>query len=173
MKIKLAMSLFLCLLSLNISAQKTQPLVLKIEGSVTTSQKNLIADTFIYLNKFWADKGKSLSQDITEKYFTKDTTLIINGKTVYTELPQFESHFKKVGKTIKGNIRFPLHEIIGVDNKLIVHFDEDIYDGHGTYYPTNVIAIFTLHNNKIQRWEEVVNSSYFCRVESLGVVYSK
>lgn len=61
---------------------------------------------------------------------------------------------------------------MGVDNKLIVRFDEDIYDSNGNYYPTNVMAIFTLHEGRIQQWEEVVNSKYFCQTESANVVYS-
>src|SRR6266567_3760522 len=98
MSLKLIMSIILCLVSLNVFAQEAQPVALKITGNVTSSQKKLIADTFIYLNKFWSDKGKSLSVDITKKYFTPDTTLIINGKTVYNGYAEFESHFKEVGK---------------------------------------------------------------------------
>lgn len=167
------MSVFLCLVSLTVFSQEGQQVAIKTDGHVTPPQEKLIINAFIYLNKFWADKGKSLSRDITKKYFDPDTTLIINGKTVYTGYVQFESHFKEVGKAILGKIRFPLLEIIGVDNTLIVRFDEDIYDKNGNYYPTNVMGIFTLHNGKIQRWEEVVNSKYFCQAESANIVYSK
>ena len=54
-----------------------------------------------------------------------------------------------------------------------MHFNEDIRDNHGNAYPSNVIAIFTLKNGKIQRWEEVTNSNYFCQPEAMSVVYSK
>jgi hypothetical protein len=172
MKIKLF--IFFLLISINLAtfAQTAQPFAVKIDGHVTPAQKKLITDTFLYLNKFWADKGQSLSSKITKQYFTPDTTLIINGKTVYTGYAQFETHFKEVGKSIRGNIHLPLLEIIGINNKLIVHFNEDIYDNERSYYPTNVMAIFTLHNGKIQIWEEVVNSSYFCQAASTNVVYS-
>lgn len=160
-------------ISLTTFAVSTQSIALKTDGNVTPTQEKLIVNTFYYLNKFWADKGKSLSSNITKKYFTPDTTLIINGKTVYKGYDQFDAHFKAVGKIITGNIRFPLLEMMSVNNKLIVHFNEDIHDNKGTYYPTNVIAIFTLHNGKIQQWEEVVNSKYFCQAESEKVVYSK
>ncbi len=165
--------LFLSLISLSTLAQHTQPFAIKIYENVTPSQEKLITNSFLYLNKFWADKGKSLSRNITEEYFAPNTTLIINGKTVYTGYDQFEAHFKAVGKSITGKIRFPLLEVIGVNNKLIVHFDEDIHDNNGNYYPANVMAIFTLQNNKIQLWEEVANTKYFCQAESASVVYSK
>lgn len=170
---KLAVSLFVCLSSLTAFGQQAQPFAIKKDGPVTPEQEKLITSAFTYLNTLWADKGKSISSDMTKKYFDPNTTLIINGKTVYTGYTQFESHFKEVGKNIRGNIRFPLLEVMRIDNKLIIHFDEDIYDNNGTYYPTNVMAIFTLHNGKIQRWEEVVNSKYFCQAESANVVYSK
>jgi hypothetical protein len=173
MTIKFAISIFLYLLSLTAFAQEEKPIAIKTDSHVTPSQKRLITNAFLYLNKFWADGGKSLSQNMTEKYFDPDTTLIINGKTVYTGYAQFESHFKEVVKNIRGKIGFPLLEIMSVENKLIVHFDEDIYDNKGIYYPANVMAIFTLHNGKIQQWEEVVNSKYFCQTKSANVVYSK
>lgn len=173
MRIKVVMSLFFCLLSLTTVAQAVPPLAISTYGNVTLSQKKLITDVFLYLNKFWADKGKSLSRSVTARYFTPDTTLIINGKTVYSGFNQFDAHFKAVGKNIMGKIRFPLLKVISVDNKLIVHFNEDLHDNNGNYYPTNVMAIFTLHNNKIQQWEEVVNSKYFCLAKSIKVVYSK
>ncbi len=171
--IKFVMGLFLILISMPTLAQPYQPFAIKTYGNVTLSQEKLITNAFLYLNKLWADQGKSLSRNITKEYFTPDTTLIINGKTVYTGYDQFEGHFKVVGKNIIGKIRFPLLEVIGVDNKLIVHFDEDIHDKHGNDYPANVIAIFTLQNNKIQQWEEVAYTKYFCQAESASVVYSK
>lgn len=64
-------------------------------------------------------------------------------------------------------------EVLSVENKVIVRFDEDIYDNNGVYYPTNVIAIFTLNDRKIKKWEEVVNTKYFCQQESIAYVYSK
>jgi hypothetical protein len=173
MKIKLVISLFFCCISVTAFAQKTQRVAIKIEGHVTSSQIKVITNAFLYINKFWADKGQSLSPKITKKYFSPDTTLIINGKTIYAGYTQFETHFKEVGKNIRGKIHFPLLEMIGVGNKLIVHFDEDISDNNGVYYPTNVMAIFTLNNGKIEQWEEVVNSNYFCQVGSSNVVYSK
>lgn len=174
MKIKLVITILLCFISQAIFAQEIQsPPIIKLTGRVTPSQEKLITESFLYLNKFWADQGKSLSRDITEKYFTPDTTLIINGRTVYNGYDQFEAHFKEVGKSIVGKIRFPLLEIIGVDNKLVVRFDEDIHDNHGNNYPANVIAIFTLDKGRIQRWEEVAYTKYFCQTESTSVVYSK
>lgn len=170
---KFMLGLFLSLMSMTTFSQQEQSFAIKIYGNVTLSQEKLITNAFLYLNKFWADKGKSLSRNITEEYFAPGTTLIINGKTVYTGYGQFEAHFKEVGKSIIGKIRFPLLEVIGVDNKLIVRFDEDIHDKNGNYYPANVMAIFTLQNNKIQQWEEVVNTKYFCQAESASVVYSK
>ena len=110
---------------------------------------------------------------MTERYFTPDTTLIINGKTVYSGYAQFEAHFKEVGKNIRGNIRFPLLEIMSSGNRVIAHFDEDIDDNHGNRYPTAVMAIFTLHQGRIQKWEEVVYSKYFCQAKAESVVYSK
>jgi hypothetical protein len=144
-----------------------------MSGHITSAQEKLITDALIYLNQFWANRGESLSQGRTEKYFSPDTTLIINGKAVYTGYAQFEGHFKAVSKHIRGKIRFPLQEIIGVGNKLIVRFDEDIYDNQGIDYPANVMAIFTLHNGRIQRWEEIANTRYFCKIESHNIVYSK
>ena len=87
-------------------------------------------------------------------------------------MPPVKAHFQQVGKNIRGKIRFPLLEVMRVSNKVIVHFDEDIYDNNGTYYPTTVMAIFTLHKGRIQQWEEVAYSKYFCQAESANVVYS-
>ena len=109
---------------------------------------------------------------MTKKYFDSDITLIINDKQVLSGYDQFDAHFTQVGTTIRGKIRFPLLEVMRVDNKLIVHFDEDIYDNYGSYYPTTVIAIFTLHEGKIQRWEEVAYTKYFCQAGAANVVYS-
>jgi len=167
------MVLSLYLMSSISFAQAVEPVIIKTDGHVTLSQKKLITNAFMYLNNFWEDKGKSLSLEITEKYFTPDTSLTINGKTVYVGYAQFDSHFKKVGKKIIGKIQFPLLEVMSVDDKLIVHFNEDLHDNNGNYYPANVIAIFTLRKGKIQQWEEVVNSKYFCQIESSNVVYSK
>lgn len=172
MKIKLAISLLFYFMSFTASAQETQPIALKTVGNVQPSQTQLIANAFHYLNQFWADQGKSLSQQITAQYFDPDTTLIINGKTVYRGYAEFTSHFKAVGKSILGQIKFPLFEVIGADDRLVVRFDEDISDNQGKQYPTNVIAIFTLRNGKIWRWEEVVNSPYFCQAAAQGVVYN-
>ena len=163
----------LFLLFITISAEEMQHIALKTYGHVTTAQGMLINNAFLYLNKFWSDKGKSLSNVTTQQYFTPDTTLIINGKTVYTGYAQSNNHFKEVGKHIRGEIQFPLLKIISVDDKLIVHFDENIYDNNEHYYPANVIAIFTLQNGRIQKWEEVANSTYFCQAQSASVVYSK
>lgn len=173
MKFKLITILSLYLISLTAFSQEVNSTIIKTDGHVTLYQKKLITHTFMYLNNFWANKGKSLSREMTQRYFTPDTSLIINGKIVYVGYDQFDSHFREVGKKIIGKIRFPLLEVMSVNNKLIVHFNEDIHDSKGGYYPANVIAIFTLKNNKIQRWEEVVNSTYFCQIESLNVVYSK
>ena len=99
--------------------------------------------------------------------------LVINGKTVYRGYAQLESHFEAVKKNIRGQIKFPFLEIIGVNDRLIVRFDENISDNHGRQYPGNVIAIFTLRNGKIWKWDEVVNSAYFFQPDSQTVVYSK
>lgn len=107
MKIKLVISLFLAVVSLTTFAKEVQHFAIKTYGNVTPSQKELITNALFYLNKFWADKGKSLSRNITEKYFAPNTTLIINGKTVYSGYDQFEAHFKEVGKSIVGKILFP------------------------------------------------------------------
>lgn len=170
MKIKLLLIVILCSVSLTIFAQ-SQPLITKVDGHVTPSQQRLIINALLYINNVWATKGKSLARNITKEYFDADTVLIINEKKVYSGYDQFDAHFKAVTKNIRGKIRLPLLEVLGVDNKLIVRFDEDINDNNGNYYPTNVIAIFTLHNGKIQQWEEVVNSKYFCQAESTNVVY--
>ena len=163
MKFNIMLMLFLCSTSMTSFSEVSQSLL----------EENLVNDTFLYLNKFWADKGKSLSRSTTEKYFTSDTTLVINGKEVYKGYDQFDTHFKEVGKTIRGEILFPLLDVMSKKNKIVVHFNEDIRDNHGNDYPTNVIAIFTVKNGKIQRWEEVVNSNYFCQSEAMSVVYSK
>ena len=99
--------------------------------------------------------------------------MVINGKTVCRGYAQLESHFEAVKKNIRGQIKFPFLEIIGVNDRLIVRFDENISDSHGGQYPSNVIAIFTLRNNKIWKWEAVVNSAYFCQAASQKVVYAK
>lgn len=172
MKIRSIIILLLYLMSPSILAKESPPIAIKIIGKVTSAQEELIYNTLIYINQFWSDQGKSLSPKKTQKYFSPDTTLIINGKIVYSGLTQFESHFKQVGKVIAGQIKFPLLEIIGVGNTLIVRFDEDVYDNQKNHYPTNVIAIFTIQNGKIQRWEEVVNSTYFCQAGSQKAVWS-
>jgi len=167
------LSLCLYLISLNIFAENIQISAIKVNEQISSAQEKLIKNTFLYLNKVWASKGKLLSRNITEKYFDSGTTLIINGKKVYTGYGEFDSHFQEVGKHILGKIRFPLLEVVSVENKVIVRFDEDIYDNNGVYYPANVIAIFTLKNGKIKKWEEVVNTKYFCQLESIDAVYSK
>lgn len=172
-KMKLMILLFLCFMSFPLFAKNTQSLVAKTDGDVTLSQEKLITEALGYINSVWADNGKSISRKITEKYFDKNTTLIINGRQVYIGYDQLESHFSQVGKNIQEKIIFPLLEMMRANNKLIVYFNEDIYDNHGTYYPTNVMAIFTLYEGRIQQWEEVVNSPYFCQVESATAVYTK
>ncbi len=170
--LKIMAGLFL-VYSLTSLAEAPQLFAMNTSGNVTPIEEKLLTDAFNYLNKFWADQGKSLDRNTTAKYFTPDTTLIINGKTVYSGYSQFDSHFTEVGKKIIGKIRFPLLEVISVDNKLIAHFDEDIRDNNGNSYPAHVIAIFTLKNNRIQKWEEVANTQYFCQPESASVVFSK
>lgn len=173
MKVRFIIGLFLCLINFSLFAdQAIQTPVVNISGAITPAQIQLITGAFQYINDVWASSGKALSLDRTQKYFTPNTTLIINGKPVYVGYIQFTTHFDKVSKNIKGKFRFPLFEMIGVNNKLIARFDEDIYDNKGNYYPANVIAIFTLENGKIQRWEEVVNSKYFYQPEAAKVVYS-
>lgn len=168
-KIKLAITLLLYLISLNIFGKNTQ----SNNRLVISSQKKLITHAFIYLNNVWSTKGKALSQSMTEKYFDPDTTLIINGKKVYKGYNQFDGHFREVGKYIIGSIRFPLLETISSGDKFIVRFDEDIHDNNGISYPANVIAIFTFHNGRIQTWEEVAYTKYFCEPSSVNAVYSK
>lgn len=63
--------------------------------------------------------------------------------------------------------------MIGVSDRLVVRFNENISDDHGEQYPSNVIAIFTLRNGKIWKWEAVVNSGYFCQAASQKIVYAK
>lgn len=137
-----------------------------------TKQEKLITNTLIYLNKVWSNKGKS-PRAITMKYFDPEVTLTINGKTVFTGYDQFDAHFQEVGKHIFGKVLFPLLEVIPAGDKLIVRFDEDIHTQNGTHYPTNVMAIFTIHNGRIKRWEEVVFTRYFFQAEASNVVYSK
>lgn len=165
-------ALLLCLTSLTAFPQDAQSTAVKVGGRLTPAQEKLIKDTFTYLNTFWADQGKSLSQNMTEKYFDPATTLIINGKTVYTGYAQFNAHFKEVSKHIRGKILFPLLEMMSIGNKIILNFKEDIYDNNGNYYPANVMAIITLYKDRIQQWEEVVNSKYFCQPEAEKTVYS-
>ena len=170
MKIKLLTSVLLSFLSFPIFAENASPLIIKTEGNVTPAQEKLITGALGYINQIW---GKPASHNVTQTYFTPDTSLIVNGTQVYVGYGQLESHFQNVGKSIHGAFLFPLREVMRVDNKLIVRFNEDIYDNKGVYYPTLVIAIFTLHNNRIQQWDEVVDSNYWCQPEAASVVYPK
>ena len=173
MKIKLVIIVLLILISFTAVAQESNPIVIKATGNVTLAQEQLLAIAFRYLNQFWSDQEKLFSREIAEQYFDPDTTMVINGKTVYRGYAQFESHFEAVKKNIRGQIKFPLLEIIGVNDQLVVRFDENISDYHGGQYPSNVIAIFTLRNGKIWKWDAVVNSAYFFQPDSQKVVYSK
>ena len=161
------------LISFTAIAQESNPIVIMTTGNVTSDREQLLANAFRYLNQFWSDQEKLFSREIAEQYFDPDTTMVINGKIVYRGYAQLESHFEVVKKNIRGEIKFPLLEIIGVGDRLIVRFDENISDYHGGQYPSNVIAIFTLRNNKIWKWEAVVNSAYFCQATSQKVVYAK
>ncbi len=171
--INFIIAIFISLISTITLADQTQPFAIKTYGNITPTQESLMTNAFLYLNKFWADKGKSLITNTTAKYFTPNTTLIINGKTIYTGYDQFANHFKTVSQSITGKIRFPLAYAIGTNDKLIVRFDEDLRDNNGNNYPVNVMAIFTLKDNKIERWDEVANTQYFCTPESTKVVFSK
>lgn len=173
MRLKLMIILTLCVMNFSVFAQNTQSLVTETDGNVTSSQEKLITGALTYINTVWADNGKSISRETTEKYFDANTTLIINGKQVYTGYEQLEDHFSQVGKHIHGKIIFPLLEMMRSGNKLIVHLNEDIYDNQEVYYPAHVIAVFTLHEGKIQQWEEVADSPYFCQAESESAVYTK
>ena len=173
MKIRLIISVLLILISFAAVAQESNPIVIKTTGNVTSAQEQLLANAFRYLNQFWSDQEKLFSREIAEQYFDPETIMVINGKTVYRGHAQLESHFEAVKKKIRGQIKFPLLEIIGINDRLAVRFDENISDHHGKEYPSNVIAIFTLRNNKLWKWEAVVNSSYFCQAASKKVVYSK
>ena len=170
MKTKLLITPLLCFLSLSVFAENAPSLILKTEGNVTSAQEKLITGALNYINQIW---GKPASRSLTQTYFTPNATLVVNGKQVYAGYGELESHFQDVGKSIHGAIRFPLREVMRIDNKLIVRFDEDIYDNKGVYYPTMVIAIFTLDKNRIQQWDEVVDSNYFCQPEAASVVYPK
>jgi hypothetical protein len=173
MKIKLVVSLLLFFFNFTAFSQESNPIVLKTVGYVTPSQEQLLANAFHYLNQFWSDQEKSFSRKIAEQYFDPDTTLVINGKTVYRGYAQLESHFEAVKKNIRGKIQFPFIEMIGVSDRLVVRFDENISDAHGKQYPGNVIAIFTLRNGKIWKWDAVVNSAYFSQPDAQKMVYSK
>jgi hypothetical protein len=161
--------LFLWLICFDVFAQDYK----EKNHHLISSQETIIKNAFIYLNKVWATQGEALSRKETEKYFDLNTTLIINGRTVYTGYDQFDTHFREVGKHIIGKIRFPFIEVINTDNKLIVRFDEDIHNINGVSYPANVIAIFTLHKGRIKTWEEVAFTKYFCQTGSATAVYSK
>jgi hypothetical protein len=173
MKIKLIVSMLLILISLTAIAQESNLIVLKTTGNVTSAQEQLLANAFHYLNQFWSDQEKLFSREIAEQYFDPDTIMVINGKTVYRGYAQLESHFEAVKKNIRGEIKFPFLEVIGVDDRLVARFDENISDNHGGQYPGNVIAIFTLRNGKIWKWDAVVNSVYFFQPDSQKVVYAK
>ncbi|MBS0351611.1 MAG: nuclear transport factor 2 family protein [Proteobacteria bacterium] len=174
MKNKLIVSIMLLIfISFSAVAKESNLIVLKTTGNVISAQEQLLANALGYLNQFWSDQEKSFSREIAEKYFDPDTLLIINGKTVYRGYAQLISHFETVKKNIRGQIKFPFLEIIGVDDRLIVRFDENISDNHGGQYPSNVIAIFTLRNGKIWKWDAVVNSAYFSQPDAQKVVYSK
>src|SRR5579872_1579457 len=166
MKIKLLKYLFACLMCFNISAHAQS-------AHTISSHEKIVKDAFSYLNQVWAANGKALSQKITEKYFDPNTTLIINGKKVYSGYYQFDRHFREVGKQVIGKIRFPFLDTINTNDKLIVRFDEDLHDNNGISYPANVIAIFTFYKGKIKEWNEVAYTKYFCRAESTAAVYSK
>jgi ketosteroid isomerase-like protein len=171
---KIIFLVFLSLLSLGTWSKALPPFAQQTAGNVTPLQENILTGALHYLNQFWADQGKSLSRKTTAKYFTPNITLVINGKLVFTGYDQFDKHFKSVGKNIIGQIIFPLHEVIYADNTLVAYFDEDIRDKKtGQHYPAQVIALFTLQHNKIERWEEVANTAYFCRADANNIVYSK
>lgn len=155
-----------------ILVQAAQPTAIKTKDHPNLSQEVLIVDMLNYLNQFWADKGQSLSRKNIAQYFDPNTTLIINGKTVYTGYDQLEAHFKKVSQSTREKTRFPLLEIISVGNQVIVHSNVDVHDKNGNYFPANAIAIFTFHHNRIIKWDEVVNSKYLRQTESEKVVYS-
>lgn len=173
MKIKLIVSVLLIFISSVAIAQQSNLIVLKTAGNVTSDQEQLLASVFHYLNQFWSDQEESFSRKVAEQYFDPDTTLVINGKTVYRGYAQLESHFEAIKKNIRGKIQFPFIEMIGVSDRLVVRFDENISDAHGKQYPSNVISIFTLRNDKIWKWDAVVNSAYFSQPDAQKVVYSK
>jgi hypothetical protein len=173
MKIKLIVSALLILISSVTVAQESNQIVLKASGNVTSAQEHLLYNAFHYLNQFWSNQENLFSREIAEHYFDPDTTLVINGKKVYHGYAQLESHFEVVKKNIRGQIKFPFLEIIGVGGRLIVRFDENISDNQGRQYPGNVIAIMTLRHGKIWKWEQVVNSAYFCQEISQKIVYAK
>lgn len=101
MRIKLVVSLFLIFVNFAAFSQELNPIVLKTVGSVTPFQEQVLANAFHYLNQFWLDQEKLFSRKIAEQYFDPDTTLVINGKTVYRGYAQLESHFESVKKNIR------------------------------------------------------------------------
>lgn len=165
--------LLFCLLCIPAKAKEATPVALESYGTVSLAKEELLVNALQYLNRIWNDKGQSLNPAETKKYFTPNTTLIINGKAFYTGYQQFEDYFSEASHNVHGKIHFPLLKIFGIKNKFIAHFDENIYDNKGNYYPANVMAIFTIRNGKISKLEAIVNTKYFCEKESADIRYEK
>lgn len=171
-KTKPIIGILLCFMNMFSMAAPVPNFSLKREGKVTLSQQKIIMQALQYINAIWAN-DHALSRKTTLTYFTPDTILVINGRTVYTGYNQLEEHFQAVGKNIHGNFQFPFLVVIGARNTVVAHFNEDIVDINKVHYPTNVIAIFTFRRGRIERWEEVVNTPYFCQASSAKVVFSR
>jgi hypothetical protein len=139
--------------------------------NLSKSQEQVITNALQYINAVWADNSK-MNPKITNQYFAPDITLVTNGREVYSGYQSFNRHLQQLGLYLKGKIDFPLIEVLGAGNKIVVRYDLDVYDDN-EHYHMNDMAIFTLQRGKIARWEEVVNSSYFCQTSSQNAAFSK
>lgn len=139
--------------------------------NLSSNDRDIIVGAFQYINSVWS--GKPLISGLTQKYFAPDITFITNGKLVYVGYTGFDDHLRQLGQHMKGSIQFPLNEVIQSGNKLVVRYNLGIYDEKGKYYPVVDTSIFTINNNRIQKWDEIVYSPYLCSKKASRIVYAK
>lgn len=158
-KSRYLLALALCLsVGLSLADSKNLPSIAET-NQTSIVQQNVIVNTYQYINSIMSDKDKPITENDLKKYFTPDITMITNDKKVLTGYSALLNHFQGIRTKILAQTHFPLSEILAVDNKIIVKYNIDFHQ-QDKIYPMNVIAIMTIKNNKIEKWDEVVYSNF-------------
>lgn len=125
--------------------------------------KEVVKSVYQYLTII---QTKPLLKSDLNKYFTPNVEMITNDVITAHGIDGFYNHFNMIIKTHTYTFIIPQDAIIAELDHVVIKY-KIIMNFKGKEKVVHVIAIFTLKNHKINRWDEVVyveNSKDTCLV---------